>query len=100
MKPHILVTNDDGVHSPGLMALAIAMEAIGEVTIVAPDREMSATSHSLTLNEPLRYQEVGPGRYAVQGTPADCVILAALRILDAPPALVVSGVNRGSNVGD
>src|SRR5688572_19258340 len=100
MKPQILVTNDDGVHSPGLTALDHALFEIGRVTIVAPDREMSATSHSITLNQPLRFHQVGPNRYAVQGTPADCVILASLRILEEKPALVVSGVNRGSNVGD
>src|SRR5688572_14520848 len=100
MKPQILVTNDDGVHSPGLTALDHALFEIGRVTIVAPDREMSATSHSITLNQPLRYHQVSPNRFAVQGTPADCVILASLRILEEKPALVVSGVNRGSNVGD
>jgi len=100
MQPEILVTNDDGIHSLALEALAITLAPLGHVTIVAPDREMSATSQSITLNQPLRYHHVGPDRYAVQGTPADCIILAALRILKEKPALVVSGVNRGSNVGD
>jgi len=98
--PAILLTNDDGVDSPGLSALESALEPLGDITIVAPDRERSATSHSLTLNEPLRYHQVASNRYAVQGTPADCIILAALRIMKERPAIVVSGVNRGSNVGD
>jgi 5'-nucleotidase len=100
MKPIILVTNDDGIHSHGLDVLAQSMAAHGRVIVAAPDREMSATSHSLTLNQPLRYTQAGQDRYAVQGTPADCVILASLRILEEKPTLVVSGVNRGSNVGD
>ena len=100
MKPRILITNDDGIHSPGLEALVRVLSKHGRVTVAAPDREMSATSHSLTLNQPLRYHELGPNRFAVQGTPADCVILAALRILQEKPTLIVSGVNRGSNVGD
>jgi 5'-nucleotidase len=78
----------------------VTLGDLGHVTVVAPDREMSATSHCITLNQPLRYHQLGPDRYAVQGTPADCVILASLRILKEKPALVISGVNRGANVGD
>ena len=100
MKPDILLTNDDGIQSPALDAMENALAPLGRVTIVAPDREMSASSQSLTLNQPLRYHKVAPNRYAVQGTPADCVILASLRILEYKPSLVVSGVNRGANVGD
>jgi 5'/3'-nucleotidase len=96
----ILVTNDDGIQSPALEALEATLNDLGHVTVVAPDREMSATSHCITLNEPLRYQQVGPDRFAVEGNPADCVILASLRILKAKPALVISGINRGANVGD
>jgi 5'/3'-nucleotidase len=96
----ILVTNDDGIQSPALEALEATLGDLGHVTVVAPDREMSATSHCITLNEPLRYHQAGPDRYAVEGNPADCVILASLRILKEKPALVVSGVNRGANVGD
>jgi 5'-nucleotidase len=98
--PEILVTNDDGIQSPALDALAQTLACLGHVTIVAPDREMSATSQCITLNQPLRYHQVGQRRYAVQGTPADCVILSSLQILKSKPDLVVSGVNRGSNVGD
>jgi 5'/3'-nucleotidase len=100
MQPSILLTNDDGVHSPGFDALESALSDLGTVTIVAPDREMSASSQSLTLNTPLRYHQIAPNRYAVTGTPADCVILAAIKILLEKPALVISGINRGLNVGD
>lgn len=100
MPADILVTNDDGIQSPALEALETALAGLGRVTIVAPDREMSATSQCITLNEPLRYHNVAPNRYAVKGTPADCVILASLRILHRKPDLVISGVNRGHNVGD
>lgn len=96
----ILITNDDGIQSPALGALDAALSDLGQVTVVAPVREMSATSHCITINQPLRYHQLGPNRFAVQGTPADCVILASLRILKAPPALVISGVNCGANVGD
>ena len=98
--PSILLTNDDGVHSPAFDALESALSKLGEITIVAPDREMSACSQSLTLNQPLRFHQVGANRYAVEGTPADCVILASIKILDKKPDLVISGVNRGLNVGD
>ena len=100
MQHEILITNDDGIQSPALEALEIALADLGNITVAAPDREMSATSHCITLNQPLRYHQVAPNRFAVQGTPADCVILASLRILKGTPALVVSGVNRGLNIGD
>jgi 5'-nucleotidase len=94
------VTNDDGIHSPGLDALASAVAPLGDVLVAAPDREMSAASHRITLNQPLRAHPMGPNRFAVDGTPADCVIVASLELLRKRPALVVSGVNRGSNIGD
>jgi len=100
MQPLILVTNDDGIQSPALEALEDALADLGHVSVVAPDREMSATSQCITLNQPLRFQQLAPNRFAVQGTPSDCVILASLRILRVKPALVISGVNRGANVGD
>src|SRR6266850_731414 len=78
----------------------MALADLGHVTVVAPDREMSATSQCITLNQPLRYHQLSRNRYSVQGTPSDCVILASLRILKARPNLVISGVNRGANVGD
>lgn len=100
MQPEILLTNDDGIQSPALLTLEMAIAHLGHVTIVAPDREMSATSQCITFNQPLRYHQLAANRFAVQGTPSDCVILASLRILKKPPALVISGVNRGANVGD
>ncbi len=95
----ILLTNDDGIDSPGLEALAVALSDVGHVTVVAPDRERSAVSHGITLIEPVMYHQIAERRFAVQGTPADCVIAALMRIMPRPPALVVSGVNRGLNVG-
>jgi 5'-nucleotidase len=95
----ILVTNDDGVHSEGIQALASALSAVGRVTMVAPDRERSAASQSLTIQRPLRYEEVGPQKYAVDGTPADCVLIALHHILAAPPDLIFAGINRGANLG-
>jgi 5'-nucleotidase len=98
--PLILVSNDDGIHSEGIAALAAALRDVGDVTTVAPDRERSAVSHSLTLHRPLRVAELGPGRYAIDGTPTDCVNLAVNGILPRRPALVVSGINKGANLGD
>ena len=98
--PLILVSNDDGIHSEGLAALAEAVGRHGRVVVVAPDREQSAVSHALTLHRPLRIDELGPGRYAVDGTPTDCVNLAINGILPVRPALVVSGINKGANLGD
>jgi 5'-nucleotidase len=100
VDPLILVTNDDGVHAPGIRALAEALHAIGEVWVVAPDREVSACSQSLTLTRPLRAEKVEPRVFAVDGTPADCVNLAAVKLLPRRPQLVVSGINRGGNLGD
>jgi 5'-nucleotidase len=99
-RPLILVSNDDGVYSEGLAALADALGVLGEVVVVAPDRERSAVSHALTLHRPLRVEELGPGRYAVDGTPTDCVNLAVNGILPRRPVLVASGVNKGANLGD
>ncbi len=96
----ILVTNDDGVHAEGVACLAEALRPLGEVVVVAPDRERSAASHALTLHAPLRIREVDPGVFAVDGTPADCVYLGALEVLDAKPDLIVSGINHGANIGD
>jgi 5'-nucleotidase len=100
MTPDILITNDDGIHSHGLTALEQSLSPIGNVFTVAPDREMSAASHRITLHQPLRYEQLTPMRYSVEGSPADCVILACLRILQQRPALVISGINRGLNLGD
>ncbi len=98
--PLILVANDDGIHSDGLTALADAVRHLGEVVVVAPDREQSACSHSLTLHRPLRVHPRGPDRWAVDGTPTDCVNLAVSGILPRRPSLVLSGINTGANLGD
>ena len=98
----ILVTNDDGIHSPGIVALAEALTAIGDVTVVAPAHEMSAASRSLTLTRPLRVDRIDDRHFAVDGTPADCVTLAMNLIFDGgdTPVLVVSGINKGGNLGE
>lgn len=97
---NILITNDDGIHAPGITSLAAALTAVGEVAVVAPDRERSASSHALTLHHPLRAVKIAPGRFAVDGTPTDCVNLGIHSLLDFHPDLVVSGINRGANIGD
>ncbi len=98
--PLILVTNDDGVHAPGIRALAAALRPLGEVHVVAPDREVSACAQSLTLKHPLRAERIEPNVHSVDGTPADCVNLAIVKLLPRRPDLVVSGINRGANLGD
>ena len=98
----ILVTNDDGIHSEGLDVCAEIGRALSDdVWVVAPESDQSGVSHSLSLNDPLRLREVGERRFAVKGTPTDCVIMGARHILkDRPPDLVLSGVNRGRNAGE
>jgi len=96
----ILVTNDDGYFSPGLDALADALRPLGEVTVVAPQTEASAVGHALTLRRPLRLEKIRERVFAVDGTPTDCVNIAIDEVLTGPPDLVVSGINRGLNVGD
>lgn len=96
----ILVSNDDGVFAPGLRVLAEALAAFGEVTVVAPDRNKSGASNSLTLDHPVRIARTEGGYYAVTGTPTDCVHMAIHEILEAKPTLVVSGINSGPNLGD
>jgi 5'-nucleotidase len=98
--PQILVTNDDGVHSEGIRALAEAVAPFGDVTVVAPIEEASAIGHALTLRRPLRVDTVAPRIYAVDGTPTDCVNIAITHILRAKPDLIVSGINKGWNLGD
>jgi 5'-nucleotidase len=100
MAPVILVTNDDGIHARGLSVLAEALAPLGEVYVVAPDREQSAVGHALTLHRPLRVDRVADRKFAVNGTPSDCVNLAVLGLLPEPPVLVAAGVNHGSNLGD
>ncbi len=97
---HILISNDDGVHAPGIAALAKALSQIAQVTVVAPDRNCSGASNSLTLENPLRIQRLENGFISVKGTPTDCVHLAINELLPELPDLVVSGINAGANLGD
>jgi 5'/3'-nucleotidase len=97
---HILVTNDDGVTAPGLRVLAHSLAEIGKVTIVAPSQERSAAAQSLTLRHPIFCEQIAEGEWSVEGTPADAMILAFHSLLPARPDLVVSGINRGSNLGE
>jgi 5'-nucleotidase len=97
----ILVTNDDGVHSDGIRALADALQPLGEVTVIAPHQESSAIGHALTLRRPLRLERANGGFYAVDGTPTDCVNIGVAILLKGElPDLVVSGINTGWNLGD
>jgi 5'-nucleotidase len=98
--PNILVTNDDGVHSEGIRVLADALAPFGDVTIVAPIQEASAIGHALTLRRPLRVDSIAPGIFAVDGTPTDCVNIAITNVLGGKPDLIVSGINKGWNLGD
>lgn len=99
-KPLILLTNDDGIEAPGLLALAEAMAMAGRVVVVAPERDNSAASHSLTMRRPLLVRELGADRFAIDGTPADCVMVGAGKLLKEQPKLLVSGINPGANLGD
>ena len=96
----ILVTNDDGVFSPGIQILAKRLRELDTVVIVAPDRERSAAGHSMTLHRPLLIEEVKESMYSVNGTPTDCVNIAVKGLLKETPRLVVSGINKGPNLGD
>tara|TARA_R110002095_G_scaffold90938_1_gene79418 strand:+ start:5143 stop:5895 length:753 start_codon:yes stop_codon:yes gene_type:complete len=97
---HILISNDDGYLAPGLLALAKSLATVAEVTVVAPDRNRSAASNSLTLEMPLRVQQMENGFFSVDGTPTDCVHLAITGLLDNEPDIVFSGINNGENMGD
>ena len=99
-RPRILVSNDDGVQAPGIAALRTELATIGDVIVVAPDRERSAASHSLTMDVPLRANRIAENVVSVEGTPTDCVLLAIKNLLPEPLDLLVSGINRGPNVGD
>jgi 5'-nucleotidase len=100
----VLLTNDDGLNSPGLLALARAMQTAADTFVVAPEHERSAASHAITLHKPLRVMQTvlgdtGLPAWATNGTPADCVVLAVLDLLGTPPDVVVSGINHGANLG-
>jgi 5'-nucleotidase len=98
-RPLVLCSNDDGVESPHLEALASRIEAFADVVVVAPERQRSAASHAITLHKPLRLTEVRPRRFSLSGTPVDCVYLGVLKLCDRKPTVVVSGVNDGYNLG-
>src|SRR6188474_2488606 len=96
----ILVTNDDGVHSEGIKELAAALAHLGKVTVVAPMQEASAIGHALTLRRPLRIETISANTFGIDGTPTDCVNLAISHVIGQKPDLIVSGINKGWNLGD
>ena len=97
---HLLLSNDDGIHALGLKLLADALSQMGKTTVVAPNRNRSAASNSLTLDRPIRAQKMSDNWYSVDGTPTDCVHLAITGLIDEEPNIVVSGINEGANLGD
>jgi 5'-nucleotidase len=100
-KKHIiLLTNDDGIDARGLVTLKKEMAKLGEVWVVAPDKEQSATSHSLTLTRPLRTKKLGPRVFSIDGTPTDAVMIAIYALMKKRPNLIISGINHGSNLGN
>lgn len=98
--PHFLITNDDGIHNPGIEALVQTLSSLAECTVIAPDRDNSAVSHSLTMNRPLRVTKLRDRFYTLNGTPTDCVAIGLNKILKEKPDLLVSGINPGPNIGD
>ncbi len=99
--PRVLLTNDDGIDAPGLAVLeAVAAEIAHEVWVVAPEHDQSGTSHSISLHAPLRVSRQGERRFGVAGTPGDCVVMGVRHLMrDTPPTLILSGINRGGNLG-
>ena len=98
-RPLILLSNDDGINARGLGALAERLADLGDLLVVAPDRERSATSHAFTMSRPIRVEQVRPGWYSIDGTPVDCVYLGVLELAPRRPSLLVSGINHGLNLG-
>ncbi len=97
----ILITNDDGINAPGLLsAEKIARAFTDDILVVAPETDQSGLAHSLTLNQPLRLRQIEEQKFALSGTPTDCVIMGVRELMDQPPDLVISGVNAGQNIGD
>lgn len=96
----ILITNDDGIYSPGLSALIAALKPLGKVITIAPDRDNSAISHALTMNRPLLLEQLKKNYYCLNGTPADCVAIGLNKVVKTQPDLLVSGINSGPNLGD
>ncbi len=99
MKPLFLLSNDDGVHAPGIAALKEVASEFGEVVIAAPHVERSAMSHAITIHMPLRVEEISENTYAIEGTPADCIFWAMSKCLKRQPTYILSGINRGGNLG-
>jgi len=99
-RPRILICNDDGVNGPGLPALVSALKALGQVTVSVPEHERSADSHSLTLHKPLRVHKISADFYALNGSPADCARFGVLELMGGKADLVISGINRGYNLGE
>jgi len=99
-RPRILCTNDDGIHAPGLDILVEVARQLGDVTVVSPDRQQSATSHSLTVHRPLRVTRIDESSHVIDGTPTDCVLIAVNSLMQIPPDFVFSGVNHGPNMGE
>ena len=98
--PHIVVTNDDGIFAPGLRALVKGLEGLGTISVVAPSRERSAAAQSLTLRQPIYCDQVAEREWSIEGTPADAMIIALHTLFKEPPDLVISGINRGGNLGE
>lgn len=98
--PIILVTNDDGIYSQGIKALARALREAGDVYIIAPETEQSAVAHALTLHRPLRFEKINRNTFSINGTPTDCVIIGVTKLLPKRPDIIVSGINNGGNLGD
>ena len=98
--PIILVTNDDGISSPGIKILSKTLNSIGDVYVVAPETEQSAVAHALTLHRPLKSDRTGKNSYFINGTPTDCVIIGVNKLLPVRPDIIVSGINNGGNLGD
>lgn len=98
--PHIVITNDDGIHAPGLRALVDALQSEATITVIAPSHERSAAAQSLTLRQPIFCDQIAEREYSIEGTPADAMILAFHTLLKEKPDLVISGINRGGNLGE
>lgn len=98
--PLILVTNDDGITSPGIRILAKTLKTAGDVYVMAPETEQSAVAHALTLHRPLKSEKAGRHFYSINGTPTDCVVLGVNKLLPSRPDIIVSGINNGGNLGD
>jgi 5'-nucleotidase len=99
VKPLILISNDDGVGAPGIQSLVAALAGVGDLLVAAPDRERSAAAHSISLDRPLRAEQVAPNTWAIDGTPVDCVYLALHHLVPRKPDLCLSGINNGYNLG-